>query len=129
MNEPLSTKVTAQEAAESLERARLAAAVNLELVSEQLITRALNPANKASDKFLLDVADFNYRLSGLANKQAPASGQLGFKVAFNFNAAPNGKPTGVTIEASPIPEPDELGAPPSHVALFQVANDLMAEPA
>jgi len=110
------------EAAASLERARNKAAVHLELLAEKLTEKSLDPA--ATVKTMLDAAEFNYKLSGLAGKQAPAPTGGGMKVTFNFNAArPSGRTFDMTVEA----EPDVLGNPPPLVSLIPVTNDLACD--
>jgi hypothetical protein len=116
--------VTPQDAALALENARLKAAVHLDLLSEELARRALDPV--ASVKTIHEAAEFNYKLSGLAAKQtaaAPIGG--GFKLTFNFNAARPSSGSARTIDVEP--EHDVLENPPAAVSLLMAQNDLQCE--
>lgn len=120
---PLKEPPTPEQASRHLENARLKAAANLELITEKVAVRVLAEGeNAVSTKTLLDAAEFNYKLSGLAAKQTGATPVAGFRVAFNFNAGRTGN--SVTIEATPdVPLPD----PPAHILSLKVLNDLNSE--
>jgi hypothetical protein len=82
---------TNEEATAALERARMKSAIGYEVLVEQLTIRGFEPS--ISTKGLLDIADHLYKVSGMAQKQAPPPVMP--TVRFNFNS---NRATGVDIE-------------------------------
>ena len=125
MSDVLAIAPTPEQANQYLDEARRIAAANLLELAKKVALSALD--DKASSKTVLDAAEFNYKLSGLAAKQTGATPTQGFKVSFNFNSAkPN---SAVTIEAEAVREdPDALpDITPEHILALPVNNDLAAD--
>lgn len=110
---------THDQAAQYLDEARRVAAANLAEATRLMGVRLQAKGEKPKD--LLDIAEFNYKLSGLAAKQGNA-GPQGVSIAFNFGAT---KPSNTTIDVTP--KPDALGEAPAGVLeLIPVTMDLAA---
>jgi hypothetical protein len=105
-----------KESADSLERARLAAAVNLEAVALRIGALAEEPG--VTMKTLLDVAEFNYKLSGMAAKQQAQADQ-GSKFSLVINL-----PGGQTVEISGAQPKQVIENPPQ--GDFAVADEAFA---
>ena len=105
---------TAEEATKALDETRRMAAVNLSLLLPRIATMALD--DRANLKALLDAAEFNYKVSGLAAKQAAQSSPFQTRISFNFNSKPTTRTTPrhepVTVEAEVVSTDDIDLEPP-----------------
>lgn len=114
--------VEKQEAAAALERARLKAAVHMELLLEALTLRGLDPV--ASVRTVIDAFEANYKVSGMAAKQLAAeqANQGGFRL--NIILSDRG---GAPIEVFADRADDLVGAPPESAAMLPVSDDLTCD--
>jgi hypothetical protein len=99
---------TGEEAAAALSRAQLKAAVGFEIMVELLTMRGFETS--ISTKGALDISEHLYKVSGMAQKQAPPPVMP--TVRFNFNS---NRATGVDIEM-------EFGPEVSSAQNFSTAN-------
>ena len=114
---------TADEVAGSLDRARNKAAIHLELLAERLTEKALDPV--ASVKTMLDAAEFNYKLSGLAGRQAPAQTGGGFRL----NIILGGDRKGEVLVVGKEDEGRVIDVVPEYVKDLPLLNDLVVDDA
>lgn len=100
-------------AAESIERARVTAAVRLADMVDMVTERALDPASNA--KTIMDAAEFCYKVSGMAAKQDPKPPASGFRLVINFGG--DAPPVGATLDVTPedCTDQDFLDNPPTHL--------------
>ena len=112
---------TDEQAARHLNEARNLAAANLVLITQKMGLKATDV--EATPRTILEAAEFNYKLSGMAAKQAQGNpAASGFQIAFNFNAA---KPSRPIVDVTP--EPGALPELPAHLSILPVTNDLVVD--
>lgn len=126
---------TKEDAASALERVRLKAAVNLEILATQATLKGLDPT--ASLRSILDAAEFNYKLSGMAKQVEPEKAQSPFSLVINIGGNSTTLSAKVTKSGETLENPPQdsfehrvtsLADAPLHAAAFESDNsDLMVE--
>jgi hypothetical protein len=109
-----------------LEIARLRAAANLPLLVDLMTERGMDPT--ATSKAILDAAEFNYKVSGLAKKQEEQVDKGRFVFNINFQSGKVTVAQEKVIEGS-VEDESALPETPSHVAAstLSISNDLQLD--
>lgn len=109
-----------------LEIARLRAAANLPLLVDLMTERGMDPT--ATSKAILDAAEFNYKVSGLAKKQEEQVDKGRFVFNINFQSGKVTVAQEKVIDGNVEDEPP-LPETPAHVATstLSISNDLQLD--
>lgn len=96
---------TKEDAAKAAADTKLIAMCNLQLLLERVVYQALDP--HATFKQSLDAAEFAYKVSGMAAKQAEKAPGTGFSIVIQLPGGASSAGTEITIGGSSLAEPED----------------------